>query len=103
MLLLINNSNHLRVYLDRCLTALQLEHIVTSSLRNHQALADGDKIYGVVTTASNSDGKSTTPITAPSSDMQARLIEQTLLKAGLSGEMIQYVEMHGMTSFASHV
>ena len=62
-----------------------------------KALADGDKIYSVVTTASNSDGKSATPITSPSSDMQARLIEQTLLKAGVTAEMVQFVEMHGMT------
>ena len=58
-------------------------------------MADGDKIYGIVTSSCNSDGKATSPITSPSSKMQAELIQKTLDRAGLKAEEIQFVEMHG--------
>ena len=61
-----------------------------------QAIEDNNKIYGFITSMANSDGKATTPMTAPSSEMQARLIESTLAKAKLAAHQIQFVEMHGM-------
>ena len=60
-----------------------------------QALADGNKVWGVVSTASNSDGRACSPITAPSHRIQAQLIRTAMRNACVTPDMLQYAEMHG--------
>ena len=60
-----------------------------------QAQADGDRIWGVISCASNSDGHASSPITAPSSELQARLIRKAMQDVGVTADMIGYFEMHG--------
>ncbi|QBI54874.1 type I polyketide synthase [Streptomonospora litoralis] len=59
------------------------------------ALADGDRIYGVLSgSAVNNDGGGD-GLTAPSADSQARVLRSALSRAGVSPEAVGYVELHG--------
>ena len=59
------------------------------------AIADGDRILGVIVgSAVNQDGK-TEGITAPNGDMQGAAINSALGSAGLDQSSIRYVEAHG--------
>jgi acyl transferase domain-containing protein len=59
------------------------------------ALRDGDTIRSVIrASASNQDGR-TPGITQPSSEMQAKLIQETYRKAGLDMATTRYFEAHG--------
>ncbi len=63
--------------------------------RLDQALADGDRIYGVIAgSAVNQDGR-TSSITAPSAASQARLEGGLYQSAGIDAGRIGYVEAHG--------
>ncbi len=63
--------------------------------RLDQALADGDRIYGVIAgSAVNQDGR-TSSITAPSAASQARLEGGLYTAAGIDAGRIGYVESHG--------
>ncbi|SFE51876.1 probable biosynthetic protein, Pnap_2097 family [Chitinophaga sp. CF118] len=60
-----------------------------------QALADGDRIIGIVTGSSvNNDGQ-TMGLTVPNKEGQKEVIKETLEKAGISPEEITYYEAHG--------
>ncbi len=60
-----------------------------------KALADGDKIYGVIDgSAINNDGH-TMGITTPNPAAQSELIEDALASAGVDRASISYVETHG--------
>jgi amino acid adenylation domain-containing protein len=60
-----------------------------------QAVADGDRIYGVIKgSAVNNDGQ-TNGLTAPSPASQADVIRTALDNAGVSADQISYVEAHG--------
>ncbi|MBQ0756816.1 MAG: polyketide synthase, partial [Amphritea sp.] len=59
------------------------------------AIQDGDTIHAVVAASSvNTDGHKS-GITIPSCHSQARLMEQTCLKAGITADDIDYLEAHG--------
>ncbi len=60
-----------------------------------RAIADGDKIYGVIDgSAINNDGH-TMGITTPNPSAQSELIEQAIDAAGIDPASISYVETHG--------
>jgi len=60
-----------------------------------RALADGDRIHGVIKgTATNQDGR-TNGITAPSGGAQAEVELAAYARAGISPDTIGYVEAHG--------
>ncbi|BBB25118.1 type I polyketide synthase [Amphritea japonica] len=60
-----------------------------------QAVKDGDTIHAIVAASSvNTDGYKS-GITIPSCHSQARLMEQTCVKAGISADDIDYLEAHG--------
>lgn len=65
-------------------------------LKEYQkAVADGDRIYGVIlASGSNQDGK-TNGITSPSSEAQYRLEKKVYERAAINPETISYVETHG--------
>jgi acyl transferase domain-containing protein/acyl carrier protein len=61
----------------------------------HQAVRDGDLIYGLICgTGSNQDGR-TNGITVPNPDAQAELIERVCAEVGIEPKQIRYFEAHG--------
>ncbi|WP_285505353.1 type I polyketide synthase [Actinokineospora sp. NBRC 105648] len=63
--------------------------------RLETALADGDRIYGVILGgAVNNDG-ATEGLTVPSADAQAEVVAKARAAAGVVAEEVQYVELHG--------
>ncbi|MGW2703055.1 type I polyketide synthase, partial [Streptomyces sp. NPDC001340] len=60
-----------------------------------RALADGDRVYGVIRgSAVNSDG-ATPGLTVPSQDAQESVLRQAYEQAGVDPRTVQYVEAHG--------
>lgn len=60
-----------------------------------RAIADGDRVYGVVAgTGVNCDGR-TNGITVPGVDTQAALLKEVYERAGVSPADIDYLEAHG--------
>ncbi|MFF5452215.1 type I polyketide synthase [Streptomyces sp. NPDC012950] len=60
-----------------------------------RAVADGDRIYGVIRgSAVNNDG-TTDGLTVPSPAAQERVILAAHARAGVAAEDVQYVELHG--------
>ncbi|MFG2877698.1 type I polyketide synthase [Streptomyces sp. NPDC048337] len=60
-----------------------------------RALADGDRVYGVIRgSAVNNDG-ATPGLTVPSGDAQRLVLREAYEKAGISPAEVQYVELHG--------
>ncbi|WP_213002323.1 type I polyketide synthase, partial [Winogradskya consettensis] len=67
--------------------------VVLKTLR--QALADGDRVHGVIAgSAVNNDG-STAGLTVPSAEAQQRVLRQAYDQAGVDPAAVQYVELHG--------
>ncbi|XP_060064747.1 uncharacterized protein LOC132545096 [Ylistrum balloti] len=60
-----------------------------------QALIDGNKIWAAIATGCNQDGRTTTPITAPSSIQQRNLLMKVYSETGVNPRDIQYIEAHG--------
>ncbi|MFD6422245.1 type I polyketide synthase [Streptomyces sp. NPDC060198] len=59
------------------------------------ALADGDRVHGVIlASAVNNDG-ATEALTVPSADAQRELLERVADEAGIDPHEVQYVELHG--------
>ncbi|MGW0604770.1 type I polyketide synthase, partial [Streptomyces sp. NPDC002640] len=60
-----------------------------------QALADGDRVYCVIRgSAVNNDG-ATNGLTVPSRRAQEAVLRRALARAGVTGQDVQYVELHG--------
>ncbi|MFE5936546.1 SDR family NAD(P)-dependent oxidoreductase [Streptomyces sp. NPDC056470] len=60
-----------------------------------RAVADGDRIYGVIRgSAVNNDG-ATDGLTVPSRDAQEQVLRAAHARAGVAAEEVQYVELHG--------
>ncbi|XP_064600728.1 putative inactive phenolphthiocerol synthesis polyketide synthase type I Pks15 [Liolophura sinensis] len=59
------------------------------------ARANGDKIWAIVKTASNQDGRMASPITAPSGQQQLALLKETYGRHGIDPCSVQYIEAHG--------
>ncbi len=61
-----------------------------------KALADGNKIYGVVrSTVCNSDGHTPSGFTVPSEDAQTSMLRDAYAHAGIDPDKVQYIEAHG--------
>ncbi|MFJ1863541.1 SDR family NAD(P)-dependent oxidoreductase [Streptomyces sp. NPDC088097] len=60
-----------------------------------RALADGDRVYGVIRgSAVNNDG-ATPGLTVPSGEAQRLVLREAYEKAGIGPAEVQYVELHG--------
>ncbi|KJH66470.1 SDR family NAD(P)-dependent oxidoreductase [Chromobacterium violaceum] len=60
-----------------------------------KALADGDRIYGVIRGGAVNAGGKTNGYTVPSAGAQRRVLEKALSRAGMEAGRISYVEAHG--------
>ncbi|TNH44522.1 type I polyketide synthase [Photorhabdus luminescens] len=60
-----------------------------------KALADNDRIYGVIDAVAVNHGGSVATITSPSAYAQANVIRRALQKANISANSISYIESHG--------
>ncbi|KAK3099657.1 hypothetical protein FSP39_007582 [Pinctada imbricata] len=60
-----------------------------------KAVADNNKIWGIIATGCNQDGHTTSPITAPSSVQQMRLLEKVFNESNVCPSTVQYIEAHG--------
>ncbi|OWF43458.1 fusarin C synthetase-like [Mizuhopecten yessoensis] len=67
--------------------------VIIKSLK--QAKLDGNKIWSVMVTGCNQDGRTATPITAPSGRQQSALLERVYHDYKVDPRVIQYVEAHG--------
>ncbi|MFE2756741.1 beta-ketoacyl synthase N-terminal-like domain-containing protein, partial [Actinosynnema sp. NPDC059335] len=60
-----------------------------------RALADGDRVHGVILgSALNNDG-ATPGLTVPSADAQQAVLREACANAGVAADAVQYVELHG--------
>ncbi|HTJ67162.1 MAG TPA: aminotransferase class I/II-fold pyridoxal phosphate-dependent enzyme [Actinospica sp.] len=59
------------------------------------ALADGDRVYAVISGSGIGHGGRGNGLTAPRGSAQRTVIERALAEAGLSGDQIGYIEAHG--------
>ncbi|MGW5106289.1 type I polyketide synthase [Nocardia sp. NPDC004123] len=60
-----------------------------------QAIADGDRIHGVIRGSAINTGNERRVLSAPSRDAQAAAIRDALTAAGVEAASVQYVELHG--------
>ncbi|XP_045209328.2 uncharacterized protein LOC123561167 [Mercenaria mercenaria] len=60
-----------------------------------KALKDGNKIWGILKTGSNQDGRVSQPITAPSGEQQEELLKKVYKQYGVNPTSLQYIEAHG--------
>jgi amino acid adenylation domain-containing protein len=60
-----------------------------------QALADGDRIYGLIKGTSLNHGGKTNGYTVPNPKAQAAVIKAAMKKAGVKAEDFSYIEAHG--------
>lgn len=59
------------------------------------AIADNDRIYGVIKGSSMNHGGKTSGYTVPNPNAQAAVILQTLKKANIDARTVSYIEAHG--------
>ncbi|XP_052816231.1 phenolphthiocerol/phthiocerol polyketide synthase subunit C-like isoform X2 [Mya arenaria] len=59
-----------------------------------QAQLDNDKIWGVIVTGTNQDGRAAQPMTAPSGSQQQALFKHVYTKYDIDPSTIQYIEAH---------
>ncbi|XP_070553984.1 phthioceranic/hydroxyphthioceranic acid synthase-like [Ptychodera flava] len=67
--------------------------LILKSLK--KAITDGDRIWGIVGTGCNQDGRFATPITAPSSTQQENLLKMVYSKFKVDPSQVDYIEAHG--------
>ena len=60
-----------------------------------RALADGDRIYGVIRGSATNAGGKTNGYTVPSATAQQRVLEKALAQAHLDPSRLSYIEAHG--------
>ncbi|XP_052769490.1 phthioceranic/hydroxyphthioceranic acid synthase-like [Mya arenaria] len=60
-----------------------------------QALRDSDKVWGVIVTGTNQDGRASQPMTAPSGNQQQALLKHVYTKYDIDPSTVQYIEAHG--------
>lgn len=60
-----------------------------------KAVHDNDHIYGVINSTAINHGGKTSGYTVPNLNAQQKVIEQAINKAGISPDIIDYIEAHG--------
>ncbi|XP_050416846.1 phenolphthiocerol/phthiocerol polyketide synthase subunit A-like [Patella vulgata] len=64
--------------------------------RLKDAERDNDPIWGTIMTGSNQDGRSVTPMTAPSGSQQFQLLKKVYSRYNIDPDRLEYIEAHGM-------
>ncbi|KAL4230199.1 hypothetical protein ACF0H5_010584 [Mactra antiquata] len=60
-----------------------------------QAINDGDKIWGLIRTGTNQDGRTALSVAAPSSEQQLELLKRMYQRYDVDPTALQYIEAHG--------
>ncbi|XP_069133134.1 phthioceranic/hydroxyphthioceranic acid synthase-like [Argopecten irradians] len=60
-----------------------------------RAIDDGNKIWATIATACNQDGRTMSPITAPSGTQQLQLLQRLYSDQGVDPKDVSYIEAHG--------
>ncbi|XP_041364323.1 oleandomycin polyketide synthase, modules 5 and 6-like [Gigantopelta aegis] len=68
--------------------------------RLSDAIKDGDNIWATIVTGTNQDGRTVSPMTAPSGEQQRQLLKTVYEKAGIDPREIDYIEAHGTGTVA---
>lgn len=68
-----------------------------------QAVRDGNKIWATIKSGTNQDGRTVTPITAPSAAQQVQLLEHTYSRFHQDKSHVQVIEAHGKINFSVSV
>ncbi|XP_041379424.1 phenolphthiocerol/phthiocerol polyketide synthase subunit C-like [Gigantopelta aegis] len=68
--------------------------------RLSDAIKDGDNIWATIVTGTNQDGRTVSPMTAPSGEQQEQLLKSVYEKAGIDAREIDYIEAHGTGTIA---
>ncbi|XP_041378948.1 phenolphthiocerol/phthiocerol polyketide synthase subunit C-like [Gigantopelta aegis] len=68
--------------------------------RLSDAIRDGDNIWATIVTGTNQDGRTVSPMTAPSGEQQEQLLKTVYQKAGIDASDIDYIEAHGTGTVA---
>lgn len=63
--------------------------------RLKDALRDGDKVWATINTGTNQDGRTVTPMTAPSGEQQKKLLHAIYNKWQVDVSQLDYIEAHG--------
>ena len=66
--------------------------------RLNEAEVDGDRIWGVIKGSAINQNGASAGLTVPNGPAQERVIEETLVKAGLTGRDVDYLEAHATAS-----
>ncbi len=69
--------------------------VVAVLKRLEDAIADGDRVHGVISASAVSSGTGASGITAPSADAQERVLRAALARAQIDPGEVGYVELHG--------
>ncbi|XP_076462907.1 phenolphthiocerol/phthiocerol polyketide synthase subunit C-like [Babylonia areolata] len=59
------------------------------------ALRDGDQVWATISTGTNQDGRTVTPVTAPSGEQQKKLLKDVYDKYPVDLSQLEYIEAHG--------
>lgn len=68
-----------------------------------KATKDKCNIWGIIKTGINQDGRTATPMTAPSSEQQQQLLFDVYKKYNVHPRNLQYIEVHGEHTNAKYM
>ncbi|MGK3983836.1 SDR family NAD(P)-dependent oxidoreductase [Sorangium sp. So ce136] len=93
---MLSSGDQLRAFGDRADGFVDGEGVGAVLLKPlEKAVADKDRIYGVIKGSMINAGGKTNGYSVPNPDAQARVVADCLLRAGVDARAVSYVEAHG--------
>ena len=95
-MMMLSPGEHCRAFADEADGFVDAEGVGAVLLKPlARALADGDRIYGVIRGSAINAGGKTNGYTVPSAGAQQRVLEKALARAAVEPRQISYIEAHG--------
>ncbi|TFF02915.1 SDR family NAD(P)-dependent oxidoreductase [Pseudomonas sp. BCA14] len=95
-MMMLSPGEHCRAFGDDADGFVDAEGVGAVVLKPlHKALADGDRIYGVIRGGAINAGGKTNGYTVPSAGAQQRVLEKALARSAVDASRISYIEAHG--------